>query len=720
MEKLAFNLSIKNIPIPPRKAYMKQLIDKTDNFVSRIRRKTDMYLYPYRYENCKPSYGFKSTRTAPQSPLLKPFEDELFEIIANVKFNEHRSAFQNKMAATVKQIKKSKNVFVCADKTTNIYEVSPEEYNKLLLDNITKDYEQVNVREVKSVNEEARFIANRLEIADKVEVMSQSLAFVTIKDHKDNFQTDTKCRLINPAKSQIGILSRQILQKANKDLRNKLQLNQWQSTKDVLTWFSKIKNKGRRAFMQVDIKEYYPSISEELLDKAIAFSNANDVEVKAEDIEIIKNARKAFLFSESNGDTIAWRKKKKEDEDEDSNFDVTMGAPDGAEVCELVGLFLLSQIKERFPTLEFGLYRDDGLAVHSRMPKRTLESTQQRLRDLFSEHGLSITFENPHGTKMVNFLDVTLDLARDMYKPYRKPNDRPLYVHVDSNHPPSVTKQIPLGINKRLASISSSVEEFNKAVPEYQEALAESGYKHKLKMSETPEPRRANPSNTRKKRDIMFYTPPFNRSLKTNIGRLFLNLVKKHFPTHHKLHPILNKNTLKLAYSCTANIKKIIQSHNRKILSKAKGKKNGKDCNCQASKRESCPLRGKCNQKNVIYKATTPEPDSHFYVGVTEDFKHRWQVHKQSFKNEELKKATTLSSFVWEKGLGLEPNIQWQIIDRAPTYQPGQKACQLCLTEKLHILEQAKKKNCLNQRSEICLICRHKASYRLGKVKGTT
>ena len=57
-----------------------------------------------------------------------------------------------------------------------------------------------------------------------------------------------------------------------------------------------------------------------------------------------------------------------------------MGAPDGAEVCELVGLFLLSEVKANFPALEFRLYRDDGLAVHSRMPKRELEGTRQRLR----------------------------------------------------------------------------------------------------------------------------------------------------------------------------------------------------------------------------------------------------------------------------------------------------------------------------------------------------
>ena len=61
------------------------------------------------------------------------------------------------------------------------------------------------------------------------------------------------------------------------------------------------------------------------------------------------------------------------------------------------------------------------------------------------------------------------------------------------------------------------------------------------------------------------------------------------------------------------------------------------------------------------------------------------------------------------KGLGLEPNIQWQIVHRSPTYQPVQKVCQLHLTKKLQILAQARNNNCLHQQSQICVICWHKA-----------
>jgi hypothetical protein len=71
---------------------------------------------------------------------------------------------------------------------------------------------------------------------------------------------------------------------------------------------------------------------------------------------------------------------------------------------------------------------------------------------VFSDHGLSITiFIN---LKAVNFLDITLNLENNTYKPYRKPGDKPVYVHSQSNHPPQVIKNLPAGIERRLRNIS--------------------------------------------------------------------------------------------------------------------------------------------------------------------------------------------------------------------------------------------------------------------------
>ena len=117
------------------------------------------------------------------------------------------------MSDAVSLINKSKNVFLLSDKTTNIYEVSPDFYNKHHLINITKDYKIVNETLVDIVNKEAAVIAAKLDIKNKVETtMSKTKAFISIKDHKNDFENNPKFRLINPAKSQIGHISREILQ----------------------------------------------------------------------------------------------------------------------------------------------------------------------------------------------------------------------------------------------------------------------------------------------------------------------------------------------------------------------------------------------------------------------------------------------------------------------------------------------------------------------------
>ena len=72
------------------------------------------------------------------------------------------------------------------------------------------------------------------------------------------------------------------------------------------------------------------------------------------------------------------------------------------------------------------------------------------------------------------------DLKNNVFRPYKKPNNNRLYVNVKSNHPPSVLKQIPIGVGKRLSEVSSSEEVFKQSVPVYEEALKSSGLDGKL------------------------------------------------------------------------------------------------------------------------------------------------------------------------------------------------------------------------------------------------
>ena len=160
-----------------------------------------------------------------------------------------------------------------------------------------------------------------------------------------------------------------------------------------------------------------------------------------------------------------------------------------------------------------------------------------------------------------------------------------------------------------------------------------------------------------------------------------------------------------------------MQAHNKRILSNTNTTPNEKACNCQKEKKHLCPLKGKCVQKDVIYTATTTEDEPKTYIGSTEDFKKRYNSHTFSFRHETHKNATTLSHHIWEHGLGTEPELKWEIIDKAPAYYKGGRACQLCLTEKLHIMRIIGNASFLNKRSELAAKCRHKAKFRLCAVK---
>ena len=194
-----------------------------------------------------------------------------------------------------------------------------------------KTYKHGSEENISEINNELNHIANKLSIGNRIECMKKREAFISLKDHKENFQTNPKCRLINPAKSDSGKISKSILDRLNTKLRTILNVNQWRNTQNVIEWFGSIEEKTRHSFISFDIVDFYPSISENLLDQALSWAS-NLADISDEDISIIKHARKSLLFNHGG----PWIK------NNNSNlFDVTMGSYDGAEICELVGLFIL-------------------------------------------------------------------------------------------------------------------------------------------------------------------------------------------------------------------------------------------------------------------------------------------------------------------------------------------------------------------------------------------
>ena len=97
---------------------------------------------------------------------------------------------------------------------------------------------------------------------------------ITLKDHKKNFQNNLKCRLINLSKSEIGIVSKHYIDQINKSIKEKSNGNQWKNTQALIPWFKNIKNKSNSSFIKFDKADFYPSISKDLLLKAINFAKS--------------------------------------------------------------------------------------------------------------------------------------------------------------------------------------------------------------------------------------------------------------------------------------------------------------------------------------------------------------------------------------------------------------------------------------------------------------
>ena len=307
-------------------------------------------------------------------------------------------------------------------------------------------------------------------------------------------------------------------------------------------------------------------------------------------------------------------------------FDVTVGSFDGAEICDLVGLFLLNDLAKKFGNKFVGLYRDDGLAIIQSKSARIADKVRKEMHEIFKTYGLRITADISH--QIVNFLDITLSLSDETltYAPYMKPNNVPLYIHCNSNHPHTIIKQIPKSINKRISSLSANNSSFESTALVYREGLKSSNYENRFtyhpstNLNKTGAPSQA---NSTRRRNIIWFNRSFSKSVKTNVGGTFLNLINKHFPASNPLHKIFKRNNVKVSYSCMKNIKFTISNHNHKLLSN--GSPPPDPCNCQSVK--ECPLDGKCLAKSVVYKAEIKSDNNETvktYIGMTSNtFKER-------------------------------------------------------------------------------------------------
>ena len=265
--------------------------------------------------------------------------------------------------------------------------MQPNQYKEKLNNVISSEYKKASKTQEQNAFKSDKKIAKDLGISDRVEVMSKSESYMTAKDHKPDFLNNPKFRLLNSNKGNLGKVSKEILQNINDQIRRITKSSPWKNSKGVIDWFNKIDSKDRTSFIQFDIYNFYPSITEDLLSNALEWA-LGYVEITEEEKSIIMSTKQNLLYS--NG--VPWVKKG------DKCWDVTMGSWDGAEVCDLTGLFILSQCQNL--GANFGLYRDDGLGECRKRPQQ-IENIKKQLCNIFKENGLKITIEA--NKKVVHF-----------------------------------------------------------------------------------------------------------------------------------------------------------------------------------------------------------------------------------------------------------------------------------------------------------------------------
>ena len=129
---------------------------------------------------------------------------------------------------------------------------------------------------------------------------------------------------------------------------------------------------------------------------------------------------------------------------EGGNFDVSIGAYDGAEICELIGCVLLYSINKIMDPSSHGPYCDDGLIIVDKSTPKKCDGIRKRLYKLFDEFGFRLDIRTD--LKITDYLDVTLNLYSGTVSPFRKRNQDLRYVNRGSNHPTQVFKHVPKGM----------------------------------------------------------------------------------------------------------------------------------------------------------------------------------------------------------------------------------------------------------------------------------
>ncbi len=148
---------------------MRNLIEKVESVLKRMRWKAHFFLKGDKSSDQNNSFGLSSNKTAPSILEMKYFENDIINLIKNIKFRNSENRFRYIWQMIYRKLIRLLTFsFSHADKTRDIYETSLDTYNKLMHDNITKTYKHGSEGTISQINDELKDISNNLGIGDRI------------------------------------------------------------------------------------------------------------------------------------------------------------------------------------------------------------------------------------------------------------------------------------------------------------------------------------------------------------------------------------------------------------------------------------------------------------------------------------------------------------------------------------------------------------------------
>ena len=224
----------------------------------------------------------------------------------------------------------------------------------------------------------------------------------------------------------------------------------------------------------------------------------------------------------------AWKKK-----DTDTTFDVTLGSYNGAALCELIEIYIQSHVTNML----YGFIQRQCAIYPSYDKQKEADRRRKEIISIFK----CIDFKTEIDTSLTE-AEVAFNLENNIYRPYKKLNDKLIYIDVSSNHPAQIRKTAKKNNLCRLSRNFSRAYIFNITKLEYEKAMKKC--RHTTKLTYTPRNLIKNNSRRKWQCKIIWFKPLFNLDVSTNVAKIFLSLIEKGFLHSSKLHKTFDKNTI--------------------------------------------------------------------------------------------------------------------------------------------------------------------------------